>query len=97
MVQTIVDHFAPQQVVLFGSYARGEARRDSDVDFLVVLDQVPNRRATAVQIRLALNPRTLPVDVLVATPERIATVGTVRGTVLHAALQEGVTLYRRAA
>lgn len=42
MVQTIVDRFAPQQVVVFGSYARGETKQDSDVDFLVVLDHVPN-------------------------------------------------------
>jgi len=95
MVHTIVDRFAPRQVVVFGSYARGEASRESDVDFWVVLDHASNRRALAVQIRLALNPRTLPIDVIVATPDRLATVGMVRGTVLHAALDEGVTLYQR--
>jgi predicted nucleotidyltransferase len=31
-----------QGVYLFGSYARGEQRSDSDVDILVVLDRVEN-------------------------------------------------------
>ena len=41
MIQTIRDYLATQPVQrawLFGSYARGEEREDSDVDILVVLD-----------------------------------------------------------
>ncbi len=39
--KTIADYFATQPVTkawLFGSFARGEEREDSDVDILVVLD-----------------------------------------------------------
>lgn len=41
MLQTIRDYFATQPVErawLFGSYARGEEREDSDVDLLVDFD-----------------------------------------------------------
>ena len=41
MLQTIRDYFATQPVQrawLFGSYARGEEREDSDVDILVDFD-----------------------------------------------------------
>ncbi|MBQ4483441.1 MAG: nucleotidyltransferase family protein [Prevotella sp.] len=41
MTQTIADYFKTQPVLkawLFGSFARGEQRPDSDVDILVVLD-----------------------------------------------------------
>lgn len=31
------------EVILFGSYARGEAREDSDVDVLVVVKKLPDR------------------------------------------------------
>jgi predicted nucleotidyltransferase len=32
-----------RQVVLFGSWVRGEAHEESDVDLVVVLDQIDNR------------------------------------------------------
>ena len=32
IVRTIVDEVGPEQVVLFGSRARGDARPDSDID-----------------------------------------------------------------
>ena len=35
--QRLVERFAPEQVILFGSLARGEARWDSDADLLVVM------------------------------------------------------------
>jgi uncharacterized protein len=34
----VVDYFKPQRVILFGSQARGEATRDSDIDLLVIVD-----------------------------------------------------------
>ena len=34
----VVDYFKPQRVILFGSRARGEATRDSDIDLLVIVD-----------------------------------------------------------
>ena len=36
MVKAIVDEVAPEQVILFGSRARGDATADSDVDLVVV-------------------------------------------------------------
>ena len=38
MVRRIVRKFQPEQVILFGSQARGDAGPDSDVDLLVVMD-----------------------------------------------------------
>ncbi|MBQ7711649.1 MAG: nucleotidyltransferase domain-containing protein [Bacteroidales bacterium] len=42
VIQTIREYFATQPIEkawLFGSYARGEERADSDVDILVTLDK----------------------------------------------------------
>ncbi len=36
MVETIVREVSPKTIILFGSRARGDARPDSDVDFLIV-------------------------------------------------------------
>jgi predicted nucleotidyltransferase/HEPN domain-containing protein len=38
LLDPVVRYFNPQRVILFGSRARGEAGRDSDIDLLVVVD-----------------------------------------------------------
>ena len=38
LLDPVVEYFHPQRVILFGSRARGEARRDSDIDLLVIVD-----------------------------------------------------------
>jgi predicted nucleotidyltransferase len=95
MVDRIVRDFDPVRVVLFGSYARHEASQDSDVDLLVVLDRVQDRRGAEVAIRRALAGRGVPKDVVVATPDEIVEQGALIGSVLEPALREGRTLYER--
>jgi predicted nucleotidyltransferase len=91
----IVPAFDPLRIILFGSRARGDARPDSDVDLLVVLQSVDDKRARAIDIRQVL--RDLPVgkDIIVTTPEEIAARGDVIGSVLRPALREGRTVYER--
>lgn len=36
MARAIVDEVDPEQIILFGSRARGDAREDSDVDLIVI-------------------------------------------------------------
>jgi predicted nucleotidyltransferase len=43
-VHLLVEAAHPSKVILFGSYATGAAREDSDVDFLVVEPTVAHRR-----------------------------------------------------
>lgn len=47
-VRDIVTRFHPEQVILFGSQARGDATPDSDVDFLVVMPDGIDRREVAI-------------------------------------------------
>ena len=83
----------PVRIILFGSQARGEAGEDSDLDFLVVEREVPDRHSEMVRLRDALRPLLVPVDVLVASDQQIRDWGDVPGTVYHEALREGTVLY----
>ena len=95
MVDRIVGRFHPARVVLFGSYARGTAIESSDVDLLVVMADVPDKRRTAVEIRRSLGDLPISKDIVVTTPDEITSRGHVVGTVLHAALREGTVVYER--
>ena len=60
---------AGSEVILFGSYARGDANQESDLDFLVVEPQLDSRRDEMVRLREVLRPMRIPVDVLVVSRE----------------------------
>ncbi len=95
MAERIVQDFDPVKIILFGSHARGEAGPESDIDLLVVLPEVANKRQAAVAIRRALTDLPVPKDIVVTTPEEIARRGDFVGTVLRPALREGKVLYER--
>jgi uncharacterized protein len=95
MAERIVRDYDPVKIILFGSHARGEAGPESDIDLLVVLPEVANKRQAAVAIRRVLRDLPVPKDIVVTTPEEIARRGDLVGTVLRPALREGKVLYER--
>lgn len=95
MVRRIVKQCAPEKVVLFGSYARGTAGPDSDVDLMVVMHVVGSRRRERLRIRQALHAMGLPKDVVVATPDEVERFRDVPGSLIAPALREGQVLYER--
>jgi uncharacterized protein len=85
---------AKARVILFGSAARGELTRDSDLDFLVIEREVENRIAEAVRLRDAVGRIGRPVDVIVMDEELANRRAKVRGTMVHHALREGRVIAR---
>ncbi|HLI51320.1 MAG TPA: nucleotidyltransferase domain-containing protein [Thermomicrobiaceae bacterium] len=95
IVERIVERFDPLRIILFGSFARGEGGRDSDIDLLVVLPEVENKRQAAIEVLRSLSGRAVPLDVIVTDPDEISRRGDAIGTVLRPALREGRVLYER--
>ena len=85
---------APQgsEIILFGSYARGMARSDSDLDFLVIEENVADANAEMVRLRDALRPLRVPADVLVTTRRTFDQWRTTPNNVFYEAAREGRVL-----
>jgi uncharacterized protein len=86
--------FKPERVVLFGSYARGDATADSDVDLLVIMehDQRNIEQALAITRRV---DRSFPLDLIVRTPQETRRRLHQHDMFLTSVLNEGKTLYAR--
>lgn len=95
LTDRIVHQFDPLRIILFGSHARGDAQAQSDVDLLVVMPTVEDKRKATIEIRRALADLPVSKDIIVSTPEEIRRRGNSVGSVLRPALKEGKVLYER--
>ena len=99
MVRAIVDEVDPEQVILFGSRARGDQRVNSDID-LIVLEAEPfgpqrSRHKELVRLYRAVAGCRVPADVLVYSYEDVEYWRDSINHVLARALREGKVLYER--
>jgi len=92
-VKRIVAAAKPSRVILFGSYARNRADRNSDLDIMVVKPQVTDKGAEMVRLHEVVGDVGTGVDVLVYSDEEFEKRSRVPGTVLYWARKEGMALY----
>src|SRR5438128_140066 len=95
MVDRIVEEFHPEQIILFGSQARGDAGPDSDIDLLIVMPVAGCKREKRLEIRRALRAIPVPIDIIVTRPEDFAWRKDIVGTIEWPATREGKVLYDR--
>jgi predicted nucleotidyltransferase len=89
----LADAVPPEsKVMLFGSHSRGDARADSDFDFLVIEPSVSSKAKEMVRLRAVLDPLRVAADVVVVPREYVEEWGEVPGTLIHDALTEGRVL-----
>jgi predicted nucleotidyltransferase len=94
-IERLVKGFDPLRIIVFGSYARDEASPDSDLDLLVVVPHLGDKRQTAVGMAKALRGLRAAIDVVPTDPDEIARRGDTPGNVLRSALREGRSVYER--
>ena len=99
MTAALVEAADPEQVILFGSHARGEAGPDSDID-LIVVEAEPfgperDRFAEALRLWRTLDAFRVAADVLVYSRDEVEYWRDSLNHVLARALREGRVLYER--
>ena len=99
MVKVIVAEANPEQIILFGSYARGNATADSDVDFVIVesgsFGEGKDRRLEAARLWRALADFDVPKDLLLYSSDEVEYWRDSVNHVLSLSLREGKVLYER--
>jgi len=85
----------PEKIVLFGSYARGDATKDSDIDFLVIQRSSLPRPLRSIPLYSALRYYPFAVEVVVYTPEEVERFGSLGNSFVATALREGKVLYEK--
>ncbi|MEE3716577.1 nucleotidyltransferase domain-containing protein [Tumidithrix elongata RA019] len=90
--EQIAEHFQPEQIILFGSYAYGHPTEDSDVDLLVVLAFEGMSVDKAIEIRRRLKPN-FPLDLIARTSKQIQQRLDMGDFFIQDILQKGRILY----
>jgi predicted nucleotidyltransferase len=88
----IAERFKPQKIILFGSYADGTSRAESDIDLLVVMDTSIKEMQQAQQIRQYLNPL-FGIDLVIHTPANLARRLELGDLFLQGVISKGKVLY----
>ena len=92
VVEQIVENFKPQKIILFGSYARGKPRPESDVDLLVVVDTPLKEGKLSLEIRRNLGLM-FGLDLIVYKPDHLKDRVEMGDWFLRDILKEGKVLY----
>lgn len=73
IAKKLKEEYRAKEVILFGSYARGEAHEDSDIDLLIIADtkeRLYERVATVLKLLRGLI-RYTPLSPIVLTPDEL--------------------------
>jgi predicted nucleotidyltransferase len=87
----------PSKVILFGSYARGDADEDSDLDLLVVEKDIPDPTGEYLRLREALGSVGVGVDLLLYSEAEFERCRDWCSTPVYWAIPEGKILHESAA
>ena len=92
IIRRVAEVAEPERIILFGSAARGEMSRHSDVDLLVVKDGSDLRRLTA-RVYRRLYGVGAAVDIVMVTPQDVERYRDSHALVIKPALREGTVMY----
>ena len=90
-----MDAADPSMIILFGSYAYGTPRTDSDVDILVIMETDLPRHKRLGPINRALAGLLIPKDILVYTPAEIEDWKDVPQAFITQVFEKGVRVYEK--
>lgn len=97
VVEKIVAGYQPLKVILFGSAARGDMKKDSDIDLFIVKDDPDKRPFRGAKVYGVLRDldRNFPLDVIVYTPAELEYRKSLGDYFVKNVLNEGKVIYEQ--
>ena len=92
VIQRIVEVAQPEKIILFGSAARGDMNRHSDVDLLIIKEGADALELMG-EIYMNLDGVGAAVDAVVVTPDDVERYKDSHAVIIKPALQEGRVVY----
>ncbi len=92
-VQRVITFLKPNTIILYGSMARGDYGVGSDIDILVIAENLPDNFDRRLRMMAELNDTTAPIECLAYTPEEFEEMlERMHPTALYA-LDDGIIIY----
>ena len=93
-INLIVKKFKTRKIIIFGSFARGDYHKGSDLD-LIIVGEFKERFIDRIGKILELNDSDLEIDVMVYTEEEFKKMIQERRPFIQQALEEGIVVYEK--
>ncbi|MDR0823057.1 MAG: nucleotidyltransferase domain-containing protein [Endomicrobium sp.] len=95
VVSFIISKISPNKIILFGSYARGDNNKNSDIDILIVMKDLDNERKITRLLNKSLLTEDIfiPIDFLAVDYDKYNKLKHRNGYIYKTIEQEGRILY----
>jgi len=93
-INLIINKFNLKKVIIFGSFARGDYHKGSDLD-LIIVGEFKERFIDRIGKIIELNDTNLEIDAMVYTEEEFQKIIQERRPFIEQALEEGIVVYEK--
>lgn len=93
ITRQIVENYRPEKIILFGSSATGDFKADSDLDFVIIKENVPDLGLDRMREVRRLVQKNIAADFLVYKPEEFRERERLGDPFIRSILKEGKVLY----
>ena len=95
IVNKIAENYDPDKIILFGSYAKGTANTDSDLDFIIVKKTDTPKQKRGREVRKYLLGAMIPIDLKIYTPDEFEKEKNSVYSFLNSAIKNSKLIYER--
>ncbi len=96
IIEKIIKFSDPKKIILFGSYAKGEETSNSDIDLLIVKNNINSKKNESLKVRKYLRNFIFPKDIIIVSSEEYNFYKSEVGSVVYDAEMHGNVLYEKA-